>query len=70
MKNEELRVKNGIPTELSDQELAVWYNDNVIYLDKVRLNCYYYRNYSFIKDIHMIICTVLGKKMRYAGEEI
>lgn len=70
MKNEELRVKNGIPTELSDQELAVWYNDNVIYPDKVRLNCYYYRNYSFIKDIQMIVCTVLGKKMEYAGEEI
>jgi lipopolysaccharide/colanic/teichoic acid biosynthesis glycosyltransferase len=70
MKNEELRVKNGVPSELSDQELAVWYNDNVIYPDKVRLNCYYYRNYSFIKDIQMIVCTVLGKKMRYAGEEI
>ena len=70
MKNEELRVKNGVPSELSDQELAVWYNDNVIYPDKVRLNCYYYRNYSFIKDIQMIVCTVLGKKMVYAGEEI
>lgn len=30
------------------QELAVWYNDNVIYPDKVRLNCYYYRHYSFM----------------------
>lgn len=70
MKNEELRVKNGVPSELSDQELAVWYNDNVIYPDKVRLNCYYYRNYSFIKDIQMIVCTVLGKKMEYAGEVI
>ena len=55
---------------MSDQELAVWYNDNVIYPDKVRLNCYYYRHYSFIKDIQMILCTVLGKKMEYAGEEI
>ena len=55
---------------MSDQELAVWYNDNVIYPDKVRLNCYYYRHYSFIKDIQMIICTVLGKKMEYAGEVI
>ena len=55
---------------MSDQELAVWYNDNVIYPDKVRLNCYYYRHYSFIKDIHMILCTVLGKKMEYAGEII
>ena len=55
---------------MTDQELAVWYNDNVIYPDKVRLNCYYYRHYSFIKDIQMIFCTVLGKKMTYAGEEI
>ena len=35
---------------MSDQEVAVWYNDNVIYPDKVRLNCYYYHHYSFIKD--------------------
>ena len=56
--------------KMSDQELAVWYNDHVIYPDKVRLNCYYYRHYSFIKDIQMILCTVLGKKMEYAGEVI
>ena len=55
---------------MTDQEVAVWYNDNVIYPDKVRLNCYYYRHYSFIKDIQMIVCTVLGKKMQYAGEII
>ena len=55
---------------MTDQELAVWYNNNVIYPDKVRLNCYYYRHYSFIKDIQMILCTVLGKKMKYAGEVI
>ena len=52
------------------QEIAVEYNDNVIYPDKVRLNCYYYRHYSFIKDIQMIFCTVLGKNMEYAGEKI
>ena len=52
------------------QEIAVEYNDTVIYPDKVRLNCYYYHHYSFIKDIQMILCTVLGKKMMYAGEEI
>ena len=56
--------------DMSDQELAVWYNDNVIYPDKVRLNCYYYRHYSFIKDIQMILCTVFGKNMEYAGEVI
>lgn len=52
------------------QEIAVEYNDTVIYPDKVRLNCYYYRNYSFMKDIQMIFCTVLGRKMKYAGELI
>ena len=56
--------------KMSDQEVVVWYNDHVIYPDKVRLNCYYYRHYSFIKDIQMIVCTVLGKKMEYAGEVI
>lgn len=56
--------------KMTDQEIAVWYNDHVIYPDKVRLNCYYYRHYSFIKDIQMILCTVLGKKMAYAGETI
>ena len=56
--------------KMSDQELAVWYNDHVIYPDKVRLNCYYYRHYSFIKDFQMILCTVLGKNMKYAGETI
>ena len=56
--------------EKTDQEVALWYNDNVIYPDKVRLNCYYYRHYSFIKDIQMILCTVLGKKMEYGGEVI
>ena len=55
---------------MNDQELAVWYNDNVIYPDKVRINLYYLDHYSFWKDIQMILCTVLGKKMRYAGEEI
>lgn len=52
------------------QEIAVEYNDTVIYPDKVRLNCYYYRHYSFVKDIQMIFCTVLGRKMGYAGEVI
>ena len=52
------------------QEIAVEYNDTVIYPDKVRLNCYYYRHYSFVKDIQMILCTVLGRKMEYAGEVI
>ena len=52
------------------QDIAVEYNDTVIYPDKVRLNCYYYRHYSFIMDIRMIFATVLGRKILYAGEEI
>lgn len=72
IKNENLKVKNGleIPQGLSDQELAVWYNDNIIYPDKVRLNKYYYEHYSFVKDIEMIFATVLGFKVKFAGEEI
>ncbi len=69
VKSEKRKMKN-VPEGLSDQELAVWYNDNVIYPDKVRLNKHYYEHYSFWKDIQMIVCTVLGKKMRYAGEMI
>ena len=56
--------------EMTDQELAVWYNDNIIYPDKVRLNKYYYEHYSFIKDIQMIFATVLGFKVDFAGERI
>ena len=52
------------------QDIAVEYNDQVIYPDKVRINRYYYEHYSFCKDIQMIFCTVLGKKMKYAGETI
>ncbi len=52
------------------QKIATEYNDNVIYPDKVRINLYYLHSYSFIKDIQMIFCTVLGKKMMYNGEMI
>ena len=52
------------------QVIAVEYNDTVIYPDKVRLNKYYYENYSFVKDIEMIFATVLGFKVKFAGEEI
>ncbi|MCM1516372.1 MAG: sugar transferase [Paraprevotella sp.] len=52
------------------QAIAVEYNDNVIYPDKVRLNKYYYEHYSFVKDIQMIFATVLGFKVLFAGEEI
>ncbi len=46
------------------------YNDEVIFPDKVRINLYYLNHYSFLRDIQIIFCTVLGKKMMYNGEEI
>ena len=56
--------------KMTDLEVAVWYNDHMIYPDKVRLNLYYLDHYSFVKDFQMILCTVLGKKMEYNGEII
>ena len=52
------------------QEIATEYNDKVIYPDKVRINCFYYHHYTFIKDIEMIVATVLGRKINYNGEII
>ena len=61
------RNEEEILTQVED---PVKYNDEVIWPDKVRLNKYYYYHYSFFKDIEMIFATVLGKKVRFAGEEI
>lgn len=55
---------------LATVEDPVKYNDEVIYPDKVRINRYYAEHYSFIKDIQMIFCTVLGKHMKYNNELI
>ena len=70
-KNDKIKTFDNLPdfTQMNNQEIAVWYNDNIIYPDKVRINCYYYNNYSFIKDIQMIFATVLGRKIKY-GDEI
>lgn len=76
-----LKLKPGItgPASLkyrNEEELLATvenpqqYNDEVIFPDKTRLNLYYLNNYSFMKDLQMIFCTILGKKMRYAGEVI
>ena len=59
-----------LPEGVGEADLAVWYNDNVIYPDKVRLNKYYYEHYSFWKDIEIIVATVLGRRVRFGGEEI
>ena len=76
-----LRLKPGItgPASLKyrdEEELLaqvddpVRYNDEVIYPDKIRLNLYYLEHYSFVRDIQMILCTVLGRRMMFNGEMI
>ncbi len=78
---EVLRLRPGItgPASLkyrNEEELLAQqpdpqrYNDEVIFPDKVRINRYYLHHYSFIKDIQMIFCTVLGHRMTYNGEII
>ena len=55
---------------LAKQDDPIRYNNEVIFPDKVRINRYYLHHYSFVKDIQLIVCTVLGKKMMYNGEII
>lgn len=70
MISEYVAVRRNAGDARNMQEIAEEYNDTVIYPDKVRINRYYYEHYSFIKDIQMILCTVLGKNMEYNGEMI
>ncbi|MDE5703692.1 MAG: sugar transferase [Bacteroidales bacterium] len=55
---------------LAQQVNPQQYNDEVIYPDKVRINLYYLRHYSLLKDLQMIFCTVLGRRMYYNNEWI
>lgn len=55
---------------LAQQTEPQKYNDEVIFPDKVRINRYYLHHYSFVKDIQMIFCTVLGRRMKYGNEII
>ena len=57
-------------SNMTNHNLAHWLNDHVIYPDKVRINCYYARNYSFLKDIQIIMATILGQRIWYNGEWI
>lgn len=42
----------------SEEEIAQWYNDQVIYPDKVRINVDYYHHFSFFKDLLIIFKTI------------
>lgn len=60
----ELGVRSEYPAvdflSMSDEEIAVWYNDNVIYPDKVKINLEYYQKKSLSLDIKYILETVFG----------
>jgi len=45
---------------LAQQEDPKWYNDNVIWPDKVKINKDYIKNWSLLKDIKYIIKTIKG----------
>ena len=47
---------NGDPR--SEVEIALWYNDNIIYPDKVQINLDYYRNQSPWLDLKIIFKTI------------
>lgn len=55
---------------MREEEIALWYNNNVIFPDKVRINRYYLHHYSFVDDIEIIIATVLDRHIVYNGETI
>lgn len=42
----------------TEDEIALHYNDEVIYPDKVRINVDYYRNFSLLKDLSIILHTL------------
>ena len=65
-----LKYRNEEEELLARVDNPIRYNDEVVFPDKVRLNLYYLDHYSFLKDLQMIACTVLGKTMFYAGEVI
>lgn len=48
---------------LAQQEDPQKYNDEVLFLDKVRINIEYLDNWSFWNDVKIIIYTILGKDL-------
>lgn len=62
VKSYKLKVKNEMqmPEGMTDEEVALWYNDNVIYPDKVKINLEYYRHNTLWGDLKYIMETVIG----------
>lgn len=55
---------------LATKANPIQYNNEVIYPDKVKINRYYAEHYSFMDDIRIIFCTILGRQMIYNNELI
>ena len=55
---------------LATKANPIQYNNEVIYPDKVTINRYYAEHYSFMDDIRIIFCTILGRQMIYNNELI
>lgn len=64
-----LKYRNEEETLAQIQD-PVKYNNEIIYPDKVRINLFYFKNYSFLIDLKIIFCTVFGKNMTYNNELI
>ncbi len=49
---------------LAEADDPKWYNDNVIFPDKVRINRLYYENWSFWLDLKIIVHTLIRKSYK------
>jgi len=63
-------IKQSEGDSRDSQVIAEEYNDSVIYPDKIRLNCFYFKNYSFGLDIKIILATLFGRKIEFNNEII
>lgn len=49
---------------LSMQEDPQYYNDNVLYPDKININKQYIKNWSFLTDVKIIFCTIFNRDLK------
>lgn len=49
---------------LSMQEDPQYYNDNVLYPDKININKQYIKNWSFLIDVKIIFCTIFNRNLK------
>lgn len=49
---------------LSQQENPKYFNDNVLYPDKININKLYIKNWTLLTDIKIIFCTIFNKDLK------